>query len=69
MTSWLKDARIASRLTPEQCAVAIGCSRNTYMNRENAPGTLSLNEILSLYSVFNDKSVSIVWNALKDFSS
>lgn len=67
MKSWVLEAREASGLTPENCASAMGCSRNTYLSRENNPGTLSLSELNSLHSVLNEEGRLILWGALRDF--
>ena len=67
MQSWLTKARKSSALTPEDCASAMGCSRNTYLSRESAPGTLSLNEVRALNSVFNKQGKKILWSAMSEF--
>lgn len=67
MKSWLLKAREASNLTPEDCASAMKCSRNTYLSRENNPGTLSIIELNALHGVFNEKARLILWAALQDF--
>ena len=67
MKSWLKDARMKSMLSPEDCASAIGCSRATYLSRENTPGRLSLDEVRVLHRKFNREGRKILWKALDDF--
>lgn len=69
MKSWLLKAREASNLTPEDCASAMKCSRNTYLSRENNPGSLSISELNALHGVFNEEGRSILWAALQDFRS
>lgn len=68
MKSWLEEARKASGLSPEDCASALGCSKNTYDSRENTPGRLNLNEIRVLHRTFNRDGRKILWSALKEFS-
>ena len=68
MKSWLEDARKQSKLSPEDCASALGCSKNTYDSRENTPGKLSLDEIRVLHHEFNREGRKILWSALKEFS-
>ena len=67
MKSWLEDARKTSGLSPEDCSSAMGCSRNTYRNREIEPGQLSLDEVRALRGVFNKDSRKILWSALSEF--
>ena len=67
MESWVANARYESGLSPEDCASAMGCSRATYLSRENNPGNLTLNEIRVLNNVFNAKSKKILWGALSEF--
>ena len=67
MKSWLEDARKSSGLTPEDCASAIGCSKNTYDSRENAPGKLSLDEVRALYGRFDKAGKKVLWSALCEF--
>lgn len=67
MKSWLHDARKASNMTPEDCASVLHCSRVTYLSRENAPGTLSLDEMHALYRAFGPKSRTILWGAVCEF--
>lgn len=43
------------------------CSRNTYLSRENNPGTLSIIELNALRGVFNEEGRLILWAALQDF--
>ena len=67
MKSWLEEARKTSGLSPEDCASALGCSKNTYDSRENAPGRLNLNEIRALHKTFNKDGKKILWSALCEF--
>ena len=67
MESWVAKARSESGLTPEDCASAMGCSRVTYLSRENNPGNLTLNEIRALNRIFNSKAKKIMWGALSEF--
>ena len=67
MKSWLEDARKTSGLSPEDCASAMGCSKNTYDSREKAPGRLNLDEVRALHSVFSKEGKKIVWSALREF--
>lgn len=62
--SWALKAREESELSPEDCASAIGCSRNTYLNREKNPGDLTLNEIGALQRRYTSKAKIILRNAL-----
>lgn len=43
------------------------CSRNTYLSRENNPGTLRIIELNALHGVFNEKARLILWAALQYF--
>lgn len=65
--NWAFDAREASNLSPEACAAAIGRSRPRYEDREKNPGTLTINEIRSLSTLYNDQSKRILWNYLQGF--
>ena len=67
MKSWLEDARKQSGLSPEDCASALGCSKNTYDSRENAPGRLSIDEVRALHQRFNKDGRKILWSALCEF--
>ena len=67
MKSWLEDARKQSGLSPEDCASAMGCSKNTYDTRENAPGRLNLDEIRALHGRFNRDGRKVMWRALSEF--
>lgn len=66
MKSWLYDARKASNLSPEDCASALGKSKNTYASRENNPGSLTLNEIRVLGRIFSPAGKKILNCALAD---
>ena len=68
MKSWLEEARKESGLSPEDCASALRCSRNTYISREKTPGCLSLDEIRVLRRTFNEDGRKILWSALKELS-
>ena len=67
MKSWLEEARKKSCLSPEDCASALGCSKNTYDSRENTPGKLNLDEIRVLHRRFNAEGRKVLWNTLKEF--
>lgn len=67
MKSWLEEARKESGLTPEDCASALGCSKNTYDSRENTPGRLCLDEIRMLHGRFDKKGREVMWSALAEF--
>lgn len=66
MKSWLYEARTASNLSPEDCAHAMCCSRSTYLNREKAPGTLSLDEISALRTALDERGTRVVGDAIKE---
>lgn len=66
MENWVTSARKASGLSPEDCASAMGCSRTTYMSRENNPGNLTISEMRVLKSVYGEKSRKIMWTALRE---
>lgn len=68
MKSWLEEARKTSNLSPEDCASALRCSKNTYDSREKTPGKLSIDEIRALHRTFNKDGRKILWSALKEFS-
>ncbi len=68
MKSWLEEARKKSNLSPEDCASALRCSKNTYDSRENTPGKLNLDEIRVLHRTFNRDGRKVLWAALKEFS-
>lgn len=65
MKTWLAMAREKSELSPEDCASALGCSKNTYMSREKCPGNMSVDELRALRSVLNQDGRRILWNALR----
>ena len=67
MNSWVAEARSESGLSPEDCASAMGCSRTTYLSRENNPGNLTLNELRVLNRTFNKEARKIMWGALREF--
>lgn len=67
MDNWVAQARSESGLSPEDCASAMGCSRATYLSRENNPGNLTLNEIRVLNRTFNSNARKILWGALCEF--
>lgn len=71
MKTWVRDARDKAGLTPEDCASILHCSRTTYLNRENAPGTLTLTEVSVLMSLYDDNSESsdIIRRAVSDVVS
>ena len=69
MKSWLYKARKASNLSVEDCASTISCSRNTFISRENNPGTLSLDEVFALYGVFNEAGREILRASINGFIS
>lgn len=64
MKSWLYNARKASDLSVEDCASALSCSRNTFISRENNPGTLSLDEVFALNAIFNEEGRAILRTAI-----
>ena len=66
MRSWLARARLVSGLTRAECARAIEKSENDFMDRENNPGMLSLNELRALRAAFNNEARLIMWEALED---
>lgn len=67
--SWAFKARDKSKLSPEDCASAIGCSRNTYLSREKNPGELTLNEVGALQRKYNDEAKTILRTALSQVIS
>ena len=67
MKSWLREAREASGLRPENCASALMCSKNTYDSREDNPGTLKIDEIRILYGLFDKEGRRIMWRTLSEF--
>lgn len=68
MQSWLKQARILSGLTVEDCCQALFQSANEYLSKEQNPGTLTLNEIRVLMQLFCRDAQQLVWNALSDLN-
>lgn len=67
--NWVKKARLASGLSPEQCAVAIGRSRRSYDQREREPGLFKLDELFKLESVLTDDGKKIVWDFMQEFKA
>ena len=66
MQSWLEQARILSFLTIQDCAEALYQTESAYITRESNPGTLTLNELHVLMSLFNEEANQLVWSALHD---
>lgn len=64
MLNWMQRAREASGLSQEQCAVALCMPLATYISRENAPGTFTLDEVSALSAVMNAAACSIISEAL-----
>lgn len=69
MKNWLVRAREASGLSQEMCACALRCSLAVYADREAHPGTLSINEIRALRTVYCDESRRILWESLREFEA
>lgn len=65
MDSWLKQAREASELTAEECALALRKSVGVYSKLESRPGLLSLNEVGALIRMFNTEGKRIVREAIR----
>lgn len=66
MVSWLKQARLDSGLSLEDCASALRCSRHTYESREKKPGTLSIDELRILMPIFSSKGKGVASNGIKE---
>lgn len=67
--TWAEEARLASNLSPEACAVAIGRSRPVYDLREKEPGGLTLDQIAGLWHAYNSAGKSVLWNYLLQFKA
>ena len=63
---WLQKAREQSGLTVEQCAVAIHQPVDVYLQIEQRPGTINLNELYALMRVFDGPSCETIRNALSE---
>ncbi len=66
MDSWLKQAREASELTVEQCAASLRKPVGAYVELEQRPGLLRLNEIAALQRTFNGEGKRIVKAAMQE---
>ena len=66
MNSWLEKAQEKGGHSPEDCASALGCSRGTFTNRKERPGTLTLNELHALDSFLTGESFRIAQAAIKE---
>ena len=66
LKSWLQKAREQSGLTVEQCAVAIHQPVEVYLQIEQRPGTINLNELYALMRVFDGPSCETIRNALSE---
>jgi ribosome-binding protein aMBF1 (putative translation factor) len=64
MKSWLQQAREESGLTVEQCAATIHQPVEVYLQIEQRPGTINLNELRALVGVFDTRSQKRVRKAL-----
>lgn len=64
--SWLEQARLRSNLTIADCARALCQSEISFLNRENNPGILTLNELRVLMNLFNEESKRLVREAFRD---
>lgn len=66
MDSWLKQAREASGLTVEECAVILQRPVGEYRGLECRPGLLCLNEVGALIRVFGDEGKCITRAAIRE---
>ena len=55
MDSWLKQAREASGMTVEQCALVLCTSTDAYLDLECRPGLLRLVEVGALIRAFDEE--------------
>ena len=67
MQSWLEQARILSDLTVEDCCKALYQSSDVFLDKEENPGTLTLNELRVLMNLFSPAAKRVAWNALCEF--
>ena len=66
MLNWMQRARDASGLTQAECAAVLCMPESMYANRENAPGTFTIDEISALCAVLNEASRAIISEALAE---
>lgn len=66
MKSWLRRAREASGLQVEQCACALCCSRAMFLELEEHPGFISVDELRALLALLEPDGVAIVQEALME---
>ena len=66
MKSWLRRAREASGLQAEQCARVLCCSPSTYLELEEHPGFISVDELRALGTLLDSVGQAIVQGALLD---
>lgn len=68
MQSWLKQARMASGLTVEQCALLLHRSVGSYELLEDHPGSITLDEIRALCVAFDKEARAILLSALAELA-
>lgn len=66
MKNWVQKAREASGLSLEECASVLFISRDAFAEKDQNPGTFTLNELRALHKAFNADARKIVREALKD---
>ena len=66
MDSWLKQAREASGMTVEQCALVLCTSTDAYSNLERHPGLLRLVEVGALIRAFSDEGKRVTRAAMRE---
>ena len=64
MLNWMQRAREASGFSQAECAAVLCMPESMYANRENAPGTFTIDEISALCAVLNAASCAIISEAL-----
>ena len=66
MKSWLREAREESGLTAQRCAVAIHQPMEIYLQIEQRPGMINLNELRALVGLFGSQGRERVRGALAE---
>lgn len=66
MDSWLKQAREASGMTVEQCALVLHRSADAYLELEQSPGLLRLVEVGALIRAFGGEGKRVIRAALRE---